>query len=93
MQGERRRRRRRDALSLNTRLLEIREGGMRGDRGQRDIEEVAVIEEVARREVQRDEGGDEGGLEVVMVRYGSRRILLYAVMLFVKMKQNDWLIS
>ena len=46
MQGERRRRRRRDALSLNTRLLEIREGGMRGDRGQRDIEEVAVIEEV-----------------------------------------------
>lgn len=60
---------------------------MRGDRGQRDIEEVA------RKEVQRDEGGDEGGLEVVMVRYGSRRILLYAVMLFVKMKQNDWLIS
>lgn len=87
MQGERRRRRRRDALSLNTRLLEIREGGMRGDRGQRDIEEVA------RKEVQRDEGGDEGGLEVVMVRYGSRRILLYAVMLFVKMTQNDWLIS
>ena len=87
MQGERRRRRRRDALSLNTRLLEIREGGMRGDRGQRDIEEVA------RKEVQRDEGGDEGGLEVVMVRYGSRRILLYVVMLFVKMKQNDWLIS
>lgn len=87
MQGERRRRRRRDALSLNTRLLEIREGGMRGDRGQRDIEEVA------RKEVQRDEEGDEGGLEVVMVRYGSRRILLYAIMMFVKMKQNDWLIS
>lgn len=66
---------------------------MRGDRGQRDIEEVAVIEEVARKEVQRDEGGDEGGLEVGMGRYGSRSILLYAIRMFVKMTQNDWLIS
>ena len=41
MQGERRRRRRRDTLSLNTHRLEIRGEGTRGDRGQRDIEEVA----------------------------------------------------
>lgn len=93
MQGERRRRRRRDAPSLNTHLLEVREEGTRGERGRRDIGEVAGIEEVARREVQRDEGGDEGGLEVGMGRYGSRSILLYAIMMFVKMTQNDWLLS
>lgn len=84
MQGERRRRRRRDTLSLNTHRLEIRGEGTRGDRGQRDIEEVADIEEEVRKEVQRDEDGDEGGLEVGIGRYWSRSILLYAVKLFVK---------
>ena len=78
MQGERRRQRRRDTLSLNTHRLEIRGEGTRGDRGQRDIEEEV------RKEVQRDEDGDEGGLEVGIGRYWSRSILLYAVKLFVK---------
>ena len=62
---------RRDALSLSIRPLEIMEERTQGDRGLRDMVEVAVIEE-------EDRGGmeeEEEGSEVAFGLYWMRSIV------------------
>ena len=59
MQGGMRRLHRRDALSLSIRPLEIMEERTQGDRGLRDMVEVAVIEEEDRGGMEEEEEAEE----------------------------------
>ena len=75
MQGGMRRLHRRDALSLSIRPLEIMEERTQGDRGLRDMVEVAVIEEEDRGGMEEEEEEEEDGSEVAFGLYWMRSIV------------------